>query len=584
MAGTKDGKSRMGITLQGYHQVIALSQTNINQALKYHFTVNNPKLCDFQASLGPEHDPDNTLKGKILPPTIELIDADKADQALYTIEFTPGAKYTGLVQDPNDRRHLMPKSFSAEGWKLVFFVNFSMQKAAQLPEDIQKIVMKTNAYSVDQLVVVFGTANLLTFNWDKSKFPSLASDKEALLDAKTVMSQFIEKWLLSLASADPGQSHNVLGYTLKVDVPGDASRGQLLEKIGDPKVPPSFTPAAVQFQTIANKPDAASPGDPADPYNAFLFTEMCYTESPEEVARGKIVPPRFPSNDLAWSGNWFYDSIGGTMAMSSEIFQKEFIGKLVEPLHVAATRFAEPLARRQTWDADDRVAQMKPKRDFLPAWTTPKGWEKTAENHWLYKSLLQATHSNVRWFEGGKADLYNVAINVDSVMTTVIAAIPATGKFEIRQVIQTVTKWTHESYVFDATSTFHWKYIVQLDAVSSNAELTAHVEYEKGAQDLTSTITDKGKVIHGVGSDEPDDEKTKWDRYQDLLKSTIVNKMTDTSSFTSKIQDGLNGQKRFVFPGGGTFDMKDPIFTNAGDLMLGLVYRERKAKKPAAST
>ena len=52
--------------------------------------------------------------------------------------------------------------------------------------------------------------------------------------------------------------------------------------------------------------------------------------------------------------------------------------------------------------------------------------------------------------------------------------------------------------------------------------------------------------------------------------------MTSSTDFTSSINQGLNGQKKFIFPGSGTFDISDPIFSDAGDLLLGLVYREGK--------
>ncbi|ETS85624.1 hypothetical protein PFICI_03649 [Pestalotiopsis fici W106-1] len=350
-------------------------------------------------------------------------------------------------------------------------------------------------------------------------------------------------WLESLKSADPGETHNILGYALKVDIPGSTSHKQLLEKIGDAKIPPSFTPAAVQFQTIGNRQQAGSTANSDDDYNAFLFTEMCYTQSPEEVAKGIVGPPQFPQNDLQWSGNWFYDSIGGSMAMSSEIFMNEIVGRLTRPLYEKATAFAEPLAKGQTWDADARVRDMKPRRNFLPAWNHADEWVKTKDNQWKFESTLQANHNNLTWWETGKATLYNIQVNVDSRMSTWLVAIP-----------------------------------VSLSAVTSDAQLTALAHYVKGEQDLTSTITSGGKVIHGVGSDDTPDEKKKWDGYQDLLKNTIVDKMTDTSTFEKTLQDGLNGQKRFVSPSGGTFDMKDPIFTVAGDLMLGLTYREGQSK------
>lgn len=115
----------------------------------------------------------------------------------------------------------------------------------------------------------------------------------------------------------------------------DQSREQLLAKIGN--VPPSFPPTKAQFQTIGNKPSADAEGDPPDPYNAFLFTEMCGVP-------GITTPWALPQNDLQWSDNWFYGVIVGSLAMSSTIFLREFVGKFVEPIHKDYSAFDDTLA------------------------------------------------------------------------------------------------------------------------------------------------------------------------------------------------------------------------------------------------
>ena len=44
-------------------------------------------------------------------------------------------------------------------------------------------------------------------------------------------------------------------------------------------------------------------------------------------------------------------------------------------------------------------------------------------------------------------------------------------------------------------------------------------------------------------------------------------------SMAEGIQQALNGQQNFVFPGGGTFTMKDPVFNKEGNLLIGLNYK-----------
>lgn len=139
-----DNKSRMGLTLQGYDQVIALSQTNINQTLKRHFKSDKVQLANFKAELGSNPaDPNNSLQGKIDAPTIQLVDVDKADQAIYTLRFLKGAEYMYWHRDPKDRRAgQVQKKVSAEGWTIAFFVSFAMETAGHLPPEVKEVVRK----------------------------------------------------------------------------------------------------------------------------------------------------------------------------------------------------------------------------------------------------------------------------------------------------------------------------------------------------------------------------------------------------------------------------------------------------------
>ncbi|PTB34821.1 uncharacterized protein TrAFT101_002312 [Trichoderma asperellum] len=164
-------------------------------------------------------------------------------------------------------------------------------------------------------------------------------------------------------------------------------------------------------------------------------------------------------------------------------------------------------------------------------------------------------------------------------MTSALKPVPGTGKFHIGQNLQVVTKWSNFSiqYAFHVTSIFNGTYVVQLASVGSTAELTSSVTFKNNYKPvLTSTITESGILIRGIGSNQTEEEKRKWDEYQAVLIGTIEIRVPNTVDFTIKINQGLNDQRKFIFPGGGTLDMSNPIFSNTGDLLLGLVYRQGK--------
>lgn len=139
--------------------------------------------------------------------------------------------------------------------------------------------------------------------------------------------------------------------------------------------------------------------------------------------------------------------------MSSTIFLKEFVGKLVEPINRDYSAFADTLAKRQTWDAEARINRVKKDVQFLGNWV--QGQWRTVGNQWVLESTSTSTHTETPWEGGGKS--FTVQVVVQAIMTSALEPLPGTGKFHIEQPLQIVTKWSNFSmqYAFDATSIFN---------------------------------------------------------------------------------------------------------------------------------
>ncbi|KAH8131313.1 hypothetical protein LI328DRAFT_161166 [Trichoderma asperelloides] len=214
--------------------------------------------------------------------------------------------------------------------------------------------------------------------------------------------------------------------------------------------------------------------------------------------------------------------------MSSTIFLKAFVGKLVEPINRDYSAFADTLAKRQTWDAEARINRVKKDVQFLGNWV--QGQWRTVGNQWVLESTSTSTHTETPWEGAGES--FTIQVVVQAIMTSALEPLPGTGKFHIKQTLQIPV--------------------------------------------LTSTITERGVLIQSISSNQTEEEKRKWVEYQAVLIGTIENRVHNTADFTSKINQGSNGQSKFIFPGGGNLDMSDPVFSNTGDLLLGLVYRQGK--------
>ncbi|KAF7556285.1 hypothetical protein G7Z17_g1484 [Cylindrodendrum hubeiense] len=338
MAGAVDSPSRLGLTLQGFHQVIALSQANVNESLEYHFA-NNKKLCNFDVLFANKG---YGLKGKMSSPTIALIDIEAADQAIFSLNFESGKYFwvefpeldpgaeplfdeDGLLILPTPKK----ESLSVAGWSLAFLVHFSVEKMATVPSGIRSMVELPGSYSVEQLMIDFGTADLIKFSWKHCVIPGVPEEK--LATGRADIERFVGAYLNDVL-LKPG-NHNILGYAVKIDPPSHGQTGQdQLQKVAP--VGRYFPPTSVRLQTINHRPDGnATSSSASNDHNAMLFTEMTQFHT-------------MLTKDLQWSGNWFYDGIGGTMAISRGIFVDQYLAEELRVVGVQNWNLANVVSRK----------------------------------------------------------------------------------------------------------------------------------------------------------------------------------------------------------------------------------------------
>lgn len=502
MAGNRNSPSRLGVTLQGYHQVIALSQGNINESLEYHFTA-KPELCKFEVQL--KTSGKESLKGTILPPTIELIDIENADQALYVLQFAKGTfAYWDFSGDEPEKT-----SIDARGWRLAFYVDFSLKKMGTMPEHIRNAIDNPGLYSVDQLLIDFGTAEIVDFNWAKSRIAGFQNTDDEDT-AKDTITLFVAKWLGQLKAADDAGSHNVLAYAVKVDA--EKAEIPLAEAVkkANPKAP-SFPPTSVRLQTINYRPDGdASKAQSDHDYNAFLFTEMTGTTP-------------MIGTDLVWSGDIFYESIGGTLIMSRHIFWEQFLKpklkEVCEQNQEAALQGAEGAARALA----DQLKHNNLSTAAIRGYWFDEGYGCSKQNKYQYNS----------------ADFWNPTGK------------PATMSFSVKDTIQPRIG----EGVVDLTREFHID--IQRGPETEGCRITGMTWHERVA---LKAVADTGvltaEYISWEGSKLPAD-RTQWNDQHRFVDSMREYKYS--IDIKSVVEGALNGQGHFIFPGGGDFQMKDPV-------------------------
>jgi hypothetical protein len=563
--------SRLGLDIGEYDQVVALSQDNINDVLEYHYD-NHQELKKFEAKLAtPTKD---AIRGTIDAPKIELIDKEGADQAFYRLIFADGiySWWDQQAADPNApvdpdappaSAQWVQKKIPLKGWKLAFYVDFAMKKMESnlVPEKIKEQINLPGSYGVEQLLIDFGTADTMSFNWDRSVVTGF-DDKNSEVAARDVISLFVSRWLTKIKSTEG--NHNVLGYAVKVDK--DQSKNI-------PKSNPDFPPTAVRLQTINFRPEGKEDKvSPSDGRNAFLFTEMTGHDGPTRLQATK---------DLPWSGDFFYDSLGGTLVMSRRIFWNKFIKErlhgvnkaAIYALNKVAKGIAPPdLATHASWWLSDTDTVGE------GAWSSTEGLNEKYK--WQTSKYFDVEHET-----SGPNTMYEYWTN--TTVNHTLRPQVGTGKIFLDYEIEFIATlklgvWGIPKSVSNFTVVTRCLYSgtlsISLKAVDSTGGLSIEATDSDSKPNITVDADFSGfamKVVNAIpGVASLFREQGTVDALKKMITTSMESSINGAVATAEGLEAALNGQKRFVLPGGGTFDMKSPIFDNKGDLLIGLSYRK----------
>jgi hypothetical protein len=561
--------SRLGLDIGAYDQVIALSQDNINDVLEYHYDT-HAELTKFEVKLAtPTKD---AIRGTIDPPKIELIDKEGADQAFYCLTFIDGiySWWDQKVADPDApvdpdappaSVQWAQKKIPLKGWKLAFYVDFTMKNMDVIPQHIKDQIQLPGKYGVDQLLIDFGTADTMSFNWDRSVVTGF-EDKASKVAAQDVISLFVSRWLTKVKNTEG--NHNALGYAVKVD------------KDHNNEVPdsnPSFPPTAVRLQTINFRPEGKeNKASPSDGRNAFLFTEMTGTDGPARLRA---------TDDLPWSGDFFYDSLGGTLVMSRRIFWNKFIKERLQAvnkdtiyaLNKVAKDFAfEELATQAHWwlSDTDTVGEgewsLTDGLEEMYKWKSSKFFEYEHEKPGLNTMYEYWTDTKVHHILRPEVGTGNIFLDYHIAFSTTMK-IGSWG---------TPMNVAHMS--IETNCLYSGTLSISLKAVDSTGGLSIEARDSNTKPDIKVRCNPNGILVKAVQaipfvSDLLGDQ-SKLNSLMEPVRNYMESSISSAAATAEELQAALSGQKRFFLPGGGRFDMKSPIFNNNGDLLIGLTYRK----------
>ncbi|KAL8788291.1 MAG: hypothetical protein Q9195_007388 [Heterodermia aff. obscurata] len=568
MASVATDASRKGTTLQGYDLVIALSQANINETLRRHFTALGTRdgLDTFEAETGTF-----SITAQILAPTIDLVDKDNSKGALYVIHFGKGFYTTAIEVGKKYERIQIP----TDGWELAFDVDIDFKPVLKSPDHISRKVPFSGGYSVQQLMINFkDTTRIFPLDAKRFKF-SIPDSSKDLVKSTTIeagLEHFLRHYLKD--KLQKKDSHNIIGYAVQIDhAPHDRE--------------PQFLPTDSKVQIVGHRSEGKAESSCKDsPKNAFCFTQM---------TRKRVMP----STEVRFSGNWFKKSVGGKLAISRALFWDSFMVDKIKDAHVKAVEQSCTILDIVTdYDFPGKAWWLDSSKPSRAAMCGPyKGsasWGDLA-----YSTSYKSSEFKHRMKEDPA--LCNLCFSPRSTVHTVAKPSARKGEIAIQQDIETGWELSCEpsedffrafpviaagklacSLSFGATLKLMITTTFSLEAVPSTGKLQVGTNSEITRMDYRSPQTRHG-ILAGFFPADDDLNKfinkqtnkmssnheyeKQWFRDQfKILDSTFM-------KIASELQNDLNKLNQFIFPGSGTFDLKDPIFSDKGDLMLGLSYR-----------
>jgi hypothetical protein len=517
-----DRKSRVeDTTMQGFHQIVALSQDMIQSCLWSLWTDEDKddELAKFDAHL-PDLD-DVGMTARMSQPTVELFESveysDHPPILYFNLNFVSGKLdyYTGFG----------PKAIKSTcdvgKWKLAFKVDLSLDHLATVPEEIQKKVRVPGEYSVSQLLIDFGTPDLIQYDRSKSVTPGLKDfDKEYFLD------KFMKEYLTSLKKS----GKTVLGYAITVPVP----------KVANPRAP-SFPPTLLKYQTMCYKPTSGERTGPMG-LDMFMFLEMTGEN------------PKFPDGPLRMSGSWVIPGVTATMAICKENFWDKYLFAHLKSFNGAVLNLAnrlkvcvekeEQLRANETFPWST-TGGARPSNDSLNWSIVSNGADFSWKGRFITNDLTVDTDfkTDVRWSTGSNQIKLNVHVHLEKQESSGGSSDPESRSVPITYVTHIYVD-REITLALNSVLDGGLEVYVQEDAPKVRAE---------GHKNWLFFDLSSGQVP---------------ERMKKHVEARMVNE-----SLAEGIKQALNGQQNFVFPGGGTFIMRDPVFNKEGDLLIGLNYK-----------
>ncbi|KAI0750917.1 hypothetical protein C8Q80DRAFT_1118865 [Daedaleopsis nitida] len=522
--------------LQGFDQIVAVSQDQINASLDARFALDSKSL-KFEA----QTESGDTMTGTMTPPTVNLFLQHEPFKCRFSLHFDTGSFTYYTIRTVDGKPTIIPHEVSIDCWTLAFTVNLGLDVLERVPPEIADKILVPGSYSVSQLLLDFTTADLMSFDPELSETPGLDVSLGGDPERDDVLGSFIRIYLKQLMQTT---DHNILGYAVTVPDPSVAN-----------PIAPSFPPTSVQFQTMAYNGSVPSKVQPGG-LDCFLFLEMTGKRSA-------------PHTLIDWTWNWIQAPSsppgpreGGCMVVAKANFWDAFFVERATFLN----RMALDMLNRVGWAIDNEQSTIG--GGDLP-WSLSSSEPPDSALAWKSKTAMSmkwdwshhtedSSGFNPYWYDSDT----QVTVELDTVDNAIKFSANTHIWRENHHLIPLGRETLDEKCKVDAK--VQWGFTFTLTSVADGAlGATAAALYSPPKTSVTM------KKTSNFGRFEVQSDAQLSANAKDHLDDAI-----GKIDLVHDVAEAFKTHSQFVFPGGGVFFMKDPVFNEDGDLVVGLTYKQ----------
>ncbi|KAF2668115.1 hypothetical protein BT63DRAFT_415616 [Microthyrium microscopicum] len=520
-AGRKD--RNIDSNTHGVNQIIAISQQTLNEILGARFNSQAKAGRDARLREFIHSDEEGEINAQLGAPYIQLVpspssSSEKADDkrvatVLFYVNFINGTFQ--WFKTPGTGKQTQ----ALKNWSIAFRVPLGTTELSAVPEALaSKLVNMKNNFSASQIFLNISAAAVINMELESSSMPGLPSDPEQI---KTVRKEF-ERYMHRYLSFLKAGTFSVLGYTIR------------LEDKHAPKATVIPKSSRILVQTYKSQTEVFT-----KTYQDRRGTDMLlFLQQTAETGN------ELQSYDPTKAPNWVLPDPNYMCALSLQrhLFLESYLFEKLSDLNIACITFANDMFH-QSYHPDSPV------RNHHDWNIDPKGKPTTAP--FKFSNSPEGPFAE---YKPQGMDLGRDGLHWMNVM--------GTTKFDIN--------WKLHLSLSTVT---HGKLGVTLEQINPH-KIHAYRDFfkreEPGPSILISIEAGPGQVKpHNELPDGPArdlvmaHEKRLWEQFTKGFQEEQIRKMKETD---------LNSQSPYVFPGGGDFFMKNPVFNALGDLIMDLNY------------